>query len=133
MGHRDGGLTIVDVIGMVVFVVGFLFEAVGDAQLSAFKGNPANKGVVMDRGLWRYTRHPNYFGEFVLWWGIGLVALSTRGAWWAALLGPSIISFLLLRVSGVPLLEKSLQTRRPGYDAYIARTSSFFPRRPKST
>jgi steroid 5-alpha reductase family enzyme len=121
-----------DFAGLGVWSVGLFFEAVGDAQLARFKANAENAGKVMDRGLWRYTRHPNYFGDFMVWWGIYFVALSTTTAWWT-IIGPALMSFFLMRVSGVPLLEKSLRANRPGYDAYIARTSAFFPRPPRSS
>lgn len=121
-----------DYAGLVVWSIGLFFEAVGDAQLARFKANAENAGKVMDQGLWRYTRHPNYFGDFMVWWGIYLVALSTTNAWWT-FIGPALMSFFLMRVSGVPLLEKSLRAKRPGYDAYIARTSAFFPRSPRSS
>lgn len=134
MQPRPAGLGPADAAGIAVYIVGLLFEVVGDAQLALFKRAqrraPAQAGQVMDRGLWRYTRHPNYFGEFLLWWGIGIVALSTPGAWWSALIGPAMISFLLLRVSGVPILEAAMKERRPGYAAYVARTAAFFPRPP---
>ncbi len=120
-----------DQIGTLVFVTGFLFEAIGDEQLRQFKRHPANRGQVLNTGLWRYTRHPNYFGESVLWWGIGLIGVSTPGGW-AGLLGPAIITFLLLRVSGVAMLEKSLKETKPAYADYIARTSAFFPGVPRS-
>ena len=119
-----------DAVGLLLFVLGFVFEAVGDWQLSRFKADPANRGKVMDRGLWSLTRHPNYFGEFCVWWGFYLLALSA-GGWWT-IIGPLLISFLLLRVSGVSLLEKDIGGRRPGYAEYIRRTNAFFPgpRRP---
>lgn len=119
-----------DAAGLVVWNAGYAFEAVADAQLTAFRKDPANKGRVMDRGLWAYSRHPNYFGECVLWWGFGLVALAA-GAWWA-LIGPLTITFLLLKVSGVTLLESTITERRPGYREYIQRTSAFVPRPPRS-
>lgn len=119
-----------DQIGALVFAAGFLFEAMGDEQLRRFKANPANKGRVMNTGLWRYTRHPNYFGEAVLWWGLGLIgAAAPMGG--IGLVGPAIITFLLIRVSGVAMLEKTLKTTKPGYAEYIASTSSFFPRPPR--
>jgi steroid 5-alpha reductase family enzyme len=121
-----------DFAGLGVWSVGLFFEAVGDAQLARFKANPDSAGQVMDRGLWRYTRHPNYFGDFMVWWGIYLVALSTLTAWWT-FIGPALMSFFLMRVSGVPLLERSLRAKRPGYEAYIAKTSAFFPRPPRSS
>jgi len=124
------GLSIFDVVGAGLWLIGFGFEAVGDAQLARFKRNPANGGRVMNRGLWRYTRHPNYFGEAVLWWGIFLVAVSVPWGW-ASIIGPITITFLLLRVSGVRMLERGLRTRRPGYDEYVKRTSAFFPLPPK--
>lgn len=120
-----GGL---DFAGAGVAVLGILFESVGDWQLAAFKRRPESRGKVMAEGLWRYTRHPNYFGDFLVWWGFFLIAASV-GAYWTAL-GPALMSVLLLRVSGVTLLEKSL-SKRPGYDEYIRRTSSFFPRPPR--
>jgi len=119
-----------DFAGLGVWCVGLFFESVGDAQLAHFKANPENAGKVMDRGLWRYTRHPNYFGDFMVWWGIYLVALSTLTAWWT-IIGPALMSFFLMRVSGVPLLERSLRAKRPGYAAYIEKTSAFFPRSPR--
>ena len=119
-----------DYAGIALWTVGMVFEAVGDRQLSRFKRNPANAGKVMDRGLWRYTRHPNYFGEFCVWWGFYLVALAA-GAWWA-LPGPLLMSVLLLRVSGVALLEKDIGTRRPQYAEYVRKTNAFFPGPPRN-
>jgi len=121
--------TVFDAVGCTVFGIGLLFEAVGDAQLAAFKKNPANQGQVMTQGLWRYTRHPNYFGDAVVWWGLFLVACST-GAW-LTVLSPVLMTTLLTRVSGVSLLERTM-SKRPGYAEYIARTSSFFPRPPRT-
>ncbi|MEZ5168083.1 MAG: DUF1295 domain-containing protein [Acidimicrobiales bacterium] len=117
-------------VGTSLWSLGIVFETIGDAQLARFKANPANADQVMDRGLWRYTRHPNYFGDFCVWWGIFLVAAETTDARFGVV-GPIVMSFLLLRVSGVPLLERSLRARRPGYTDYIERTSSFFPRPPR--
>ncbi len=122
---RGAPLGILEAAGAVAFLLGLLFEAVGDAQLARFLADPASRGQVMDRGLWAWTRHPNYFGDFTVWWGLGLIALGA-GAWWP-LLGPAVMSFLLLRVSGVTLLESTIGARRPGYRAYAARTSAFFP------
>jgi len=119
-------------IGVVLWAVGFFFEAVGDAQLAQFKRDPANDGLVMDRGLWKFTRHPNYFGDACVWWGIALVAAETTVGRWG-LLGAVVMTVLLLKVSGVALLEKSLVKRREGYGDYIARTSPFLPRPPKKT
>lgn len=116
--------TPLDVAGMALVAAGLAFEWTGDAQLARFKADPANEGRVMDRGLWRYTRHPNYFGEFLVWWGFGALALAT-GAWWA-LVSPLLMSALLMRFSGVGLLERHMSTR-PGYAEYAARTNAFFP------
>jgi steroid 5-alpha reductase family enzyme len=119
------------VLGVAVWVLGFVFEAVGDAQLKAFKADPANKGEVMDDGLWRYTRHPNYFGDACVWWGLYLVATGAGGWAWAAVVGPVVMTTLLRRVSGVTLLEKDMADRRPGYTDYVRRTSPFVPRPPR--
>jgi len=126
------GLGVLAVLGVAVWLVGLGFEAIGDAQLARFKADPASAGQVMDRGLWRYTRHPNYFGDACIWWGIALVAAETGvGAW--GFVGAALMTVLLRRVSGVTLLEKSLTKRRPGYAAYVARTSPFVPRPPRRT
>ena len=114
-----------DALGVALWAVGVFFEAVGDWQLARFKADPANAGRVMDGGLWRYTRHPNYIGDFCVWWGLYLVALSA-GAWWSVV-GPLIMSFLLLRFSGVRLLERDIGERRPAYAEYVRRTNAFFP------
>ena len=129
-GTRDFGA--LDVAGIVVALAGFLFEAIGDAQMAAFKRDAANRGQVMDRGLWRYTRHPNYFGEACFWWGIGLIALAAGGtaAIWT-LLSPLLMTVLLLKVSGVAMLEKDIGERRPAYRDYIARTNAFIPGPPR--
>ena len=118
-----------DVVGVALWVVGFCFEAGGDWQLARFKSDPANHGKVMDRGFWRYTRHPNYFGDFCVWWGFYLLAASA-GAWWS-IVGPLLMSVLLMRVSGVTLLEKDIGERRPEYADYVRRTNAFFPGLPK--
>lgn len=118
-----------DVAGVALWCVGLLFETISDWQLAAFKLNPQNTGQVMDRGLWRYTRHPNYFGDFCVWWGIYVVAAS-GGAWWT-IASPLLMSFLLLRVSGVTLLESNIRERRPRYADYQARTNVFFPGPPR--
>ncbi len=114
-----------DVVGVALWLVGFVFESVGDFQLARFRAQPSNRGKVMQSGLWRYTRHPNYFGDFCVWWGFYLIALSA-GAWWT-LLSPLLMSFLLLKVSGVAMLEKTITERRPEYAGYIAATNAFFP------
>lgn len=117
-------------LGVAVWDVGLLFETIGDAQLARFLRDPGNKGRVMRTGLWRYTRHPNYFGEFCVWWGLFLVAAEAPIAR-IGVVGPLVMTFLLLRVSGVALLERSIGTRRPGYAEYVATTPAFFPRRPR--
>lgn len=126
---RDEALGVLDWTGVALWAVGLYFEAVGDHQLARFKADPQSAGQVMDRGLWRYTRHPNYFGDFCAWWGLWLIALSA-GAWWAVI-GPLVMSTLLIRISGVAMLERDISKRRPGYAEYIRRTSAFFPRPPR--
>jgi len=117
---------LLDLLGTIVWVVGFTFEAVADWQLYRFKSDPANDGKVLDQGLWAYSRHPNYFGESVIWWGLYLIALATPGSWWV-IVSPLLITFLLLKVSGVTLLEKTIQESKPEYREYIKSTSAFFP------
>lgn len=118
-------LTALDVLGACVWGVGFVFEMAADHQLYVFKRDPANRGRVMDRGLWAYSRHPNYFGEFLMWWGVFVITLAT-GAWWTVV-SPLIISTVLLKMTGIPLTEKSTAETRPGYADYVARTPAFFP------
>jgi steroid 5-alpha reductase family enzyme len=115
--------------GLAVWLVGFCFEVVGDLQLTRHRDDPARRGTVLQTGLWRYTRHPNYFGDALLWWGHWLVAASVGGAWTG--FAPVLMTLLLMRVSGVTLLEKKLVETRPGYREYVARTSAFLPGRPK--
>lgn len=124
----DTPLTVLDLLGAALVATGIFFEAVGDLQLARFKSDPRNAGRVMDRGLWRYTRHPNYFGDFCVWWGFYLIAVAA-GGWWS-IGAPLLMSFLLLRVSGVALLEKDIGERRPAYADYVRRTNAFFPGRP---
>jgi len=119
-----------DLAGVVVWLVGFVFEAVGDWQLVRFTRDPANRGKVMDRGLWRYSRHPNYFGEAMQWWGIWLLAAAVPGQWWTVV-SPLAITWLLLGVSGVPMLERALEKRVEGYREYQRRTSVFVPLPPR--
>lgn len=121
-----GALTGWHIVGLALFVVGLGYEAIADWQLARFKRDPQSRGQVMDRGLWRHTRHPNYFGEAVLWWGLWLVAAAAPDARWTVL-GPLVITTLLLRVSGVALLEKTIGARRPAYAEYIRRTNAFIP------
>ncbi len=117
-------LTFFDFAGLAFWLVGFFFEAVGDYQLVRFKADPQNRGKVLDTGVWRYTRHPNYFGDAAQWWGYYLIAAS-GGDWWS-IFSPILMTFLLVRVSGVALLEKSMAVK-PGYREYIERTSPFIP------
>jgi len=123
---ENPSLGFLDAVGLLTWCVGFFFESVGDWQLARFKADPENRGKVMDRGLWRYTRHPNYFGEATMWWGLYLIALSVPGGW-VTIVSPLTITFLLLRVSGVPMLEKGRMNERPGYREYVERTNAFFP------
>jgi len=127
----DAPLSLWDVAGALFFAVGLSFEAVADSQLARFKAHPANEGKVLDTGLWRYSRHPNYFGEAVLWWGFYLFAVG-GGQYWTVV-GPLLITFLLLRVSGVTMLEKELKSSKPGYADYVQRTSAFIPWPPESS
>jgi steroid 5-alpha reductase family enzyme len=129
---RPSALGPFDYVGALLFTIGLLFETVGDEQLRRFKADPANQGTVLNTGLWRYTRHPNYFGEAVLWWGLGLIGAATPGGY-VALVGPAIMTYLLIRISGVALLEKTLIENKPGYADYVARTSAFVPRPPRAT
>jgi steroid 5-alpha reductase family enzyme len=124
------GLVWLDYLGASVWLVGLFFEAVGDGQLQRFLADPANRGKVMDQGLWRYTRHPNYFGDTTLWWGYFLIALAT-GAWWAAI-GSALMTLFIVKVSGVALTEKSMgKSSREGHEEYVRRTNAFFPGPPK--
>jgi steroid 5-alpha reductase family enzyme len=117
-------ITWLDALGVLIWLTGFLFESIGDCQLAKFKSDPSNKGKLLSTGLWRYSRHPNYFGDAAQWWGFYLFALAA-GAWWT-IISPILMTFLLLRVSGVILLEKTLSART-GYEDYMKSTSSFFP------
>lgn len=125
------GLSWLDIAGIVFFAVGIVFEAGGDWQMARFKSDPANKGKVLDSGLWRYTRHPNYFGDAMVWWGLFLFA-AAAGAWWTVY-SPSLMTALLMKVSGVTLLERNLRESKPGYREYIERTNAFFPWRRKDS
>ncbi len=121
-------LTPFDLIGASLWTLGLLFETIGDLQLTRFKADPFNEGRLLSTGLWKYTRHPNYFGEAVLWWGYYVVALAA-GAWWT-IFSPILMTWLLLRVSGVPMLERTMRLK-PGYEEYMRKTSAFLPRFPK--
>ncbi|MDX1381540.1 MAG: DUF1295 domain-containing protein, partial [Xanthomonadales bacterium] len=120
---------VIAVCGIALWLTGMFFEVVGDWQLARFRRSRPAPGAVLDSGLWRYTRHPNYFGEALLWWGFYLLALSA-GAWWA-FIGPLLLTVLLLRVSGVALLEKDIAERRPAYRDYVQRTNAFLPGPPR--
>jgi steroid 5-alpha reductase family enzyme len=123
-------ITWLDSAGLVVWLIGFAFETLGDAQLERFKANPANRGQLLTSGVWRYSRHPNYFGDAAQWWGFYLVA-AAAGRWWTAF-GPLLMTFLLLRVSGVAMLEKSMKQTKPGFEAYARTTSAFVPWFPRN-
>jgi steroid 5-alpha reductase family enzyme len=130
-GSTEAGLNLLDAVGVGLWLAGFFFEAVGDFQLSRFKKNPDNRGRIMTEGLWKFTRHPNYFGEAAIWWGIFFIALSVRNGC-AAVISPLTITFLLLKVSGVAMLEKRYAGNSE-FAAYARRTSAFFPWFPKKT
>jgi steroid 5-alpha reductase family enzyme len=123
-------LGVLDIVAAALWLFGFTFEALGDLQLARFKANPENKGKVLQSGVWRYTRHPNYFGDSAQWWAFYLIAISA-GGWWT-IFSPIVMTVLLVRVSGVALLEKSLKKSKPGYEEYAKRTSAFIPWFPKS-
>lgn len=126
---RGGSLGLLDLAGCAVWIMGFLFESIGDAQLAQFIKNPTNKGKLIQSGLWQYTRHPNYFGEVTQWWGIWLIALSIPGGW-VSIIGPLTITFLILKVSGIPMLEKKM-AEKPEFAEYSKRTSMFIPLPPR--
>lgn len=128
-GDEPDALRVLDAFGAVLFAVGLGFEVVGDWQMSRFKAEPGSRGRVCDRGLWRYTRHPNYFGEAVLWWGLWCLAGARSGAFWT-IVSPLLLTWLLLRVSGVSLLEADLVKGKSAYRDYMARTSAFLPMPP---
>ena len=130
ISREPARLTWLDFLGAALWLIGLSFEAIGDFQLTMFRINPANKGKVMDRGLWAYTRHPNYFGDALLWWGFFLIALATPRGWWTVI-SPVLMTTLLMKVSGVALLEKTLVKTRPEYRDYVRRTSAFVPLPPK--
>jgi steroid 5-alpha reductase family enzyme len=127
---NPGSIGLLEIMAAALWLVGFVFEAGGDYQLSRFKRDASSKGRVLNTGLWRLTRHPNYFGDFCIWWAFYLFAVAA-GGWWTVL-SPLLMSFLLLKVSGVAMLEKTITDRRPDYAEYIRRTNAFFPGLPKS-
>ena len=122
-------LNFLDYLGILVWAIGFIFEAVGDNQLARFKKDTKNKGKVLDTGFWHYTRHPNYFGDSAVWWGFGILCLSAGNYWLVA--GSVIMTLLVIKVSGVALLEKSMKDQKPEYTAYMQKTNSFIPWFPK--
>jgi len=126
MSPQPTRLTAWDGFGAAVWLIGFVFESVADRQLQRFKADPRSKGQVMDRGLWRYSRHPNYFGECLIWWGLFLIAFSVQGGIWTVV-SPIIITLVLLKMTGVPLTERTTMERRPGYKDYMRRTNTFIP------
>ena len=122
-------LTIIDYLGVIIWLTGFIFEAGGDYQLAKFRMDPSNKGKVLDSGFWHYTRHPNYFGDAAVWWGYAFLCIGAGNYWLIA--GAILMTLLIIKVSGVALLEKSLTVQKPQYNAYILKTNSFFPWFPK--
>lgn len=128
---NSNALNLLDYLGLLIWGIGFMFESVGDYQLASFKRHPENKGKLLTKGLWRYTRHPNYFGDTAIWWGFGLFAIAS-GAYWYSL-GTLVMTYLILKISGVTLLEKSLSKAKPGYEEYVQTTSAFFPWFPKKS
>lgn len=126
IGLQDtSALNLLDWVGILLFIFGFLFEAIGDWQLRSFKKDPNNKGKVLDTGLWSLTRHPNYFGEALLWWGLSLIAVQMNTLW--ILISPAIMTWLLIKVSGVAMLDDLLRKTKPAYADYIENTNAFFP------
>lgn len=123
--HAGGELGFLDLVGVAVWLLGFYFEAVGDAQLARFIKDPTNKGKLMQNGLWAFTRHPNYFGEVTQWWGLWLIALSVPNGWFG-IIGPITITFLILKVSGIPMLEKKMEENLE-FAEYKRKTSVFIP------
>ena len=125
----DGNLVLLDALGLLVWITGFLFESVGDYQLDRFLGDAKNRGTIIDRGLWHYTRHPNYFGEITMWWGIFIIALSVPHGW-IGFIGPLTITLMIVFVSGIPMTER-LMEKTPGFEEYKRRTSVLIPWFPK--
>ena len=127
----DVAINSIVLLGVAVWSVGFYFETVGDYQLTKFKADPANKGQIMDRGLWRYTRHPNYFGELCQWWGLFIIAV--QAPWvWIGVIGPLVYNWLVINVTGQRTLDKKMQREKPEYAAYMARTNGLLPWKPKA-
>jgi steroid 5-alpha reductase family enzyme len=130
LSSHTGNLNLIDYIGILFWIIGFIFEAGGDFQLAKFKLNISNKGKVLNSGFWKYTRHPNYFGDAAVWWGYGILCLAAGG--YLYILGSLIMTLLIIKVSGVALLEKTLKNQKPEYLDYIKNTNSFFPWFPKN-
>lgn len=128
--NHDSSLNILDYTGIALWIIGFFFEAGGDYQLAVFKSDPLNKGKILNKGFWRYTRHPNYFGDSAVWWGYGLICLSAGS--YIPVLGSILMTVLIIKVSGVALLEESLREKKPQYKEYIEKTSTFLPWLPKN-
>ena len=129
LSSNETSLSIIDFIGILIWIIGFIFEAGGDFQMAKFKMNLLNKGKVLNTGFWRFTRHPNYFGDAAVWWGYGLLCIASGSPWY--IIGSVIMTLLIIKVSGVALLEKTLKNQKPEYFAYIQKTNSFFPWFPK--
>ena len=129
VSSNETSLNIIDFIGILIWIIGFIFEAGGDFQMAKFKMNLLNKGKVLNTGFWRFTRHPNYFGDAAVWWGYGLLCIASGSPWY--IIGSIIMTLLIIKVSGVALLEKTLKNQKPEYFAYIQKTNSFFPWFPK--
>lgn len=130
--NSDSGITpILFYSGLIIWIIGFVFETGGDYQLSKFKKNKGNKGKVLSSGFWKYTRHPNYFGDSAIWWGFGMISLSVGGYWY--IIGSIVMTLLIIKVSGVALLEKTLKSQKPEYKEYIKNTSAFLPWFPKKS
>lgn len=128
--QSENPLNIFDFMGIALWIVGMCFQVIGDAQLARFKSKPENKGKVLAVGVWRYTRHPNYFGESCIWFGYGLIAAGA-GIWWV-MISPILMTYLLVQVTGAALLELNISDRRPDYKKYIQNTSPFIPWFPKN-
>ena len=128
-GEQNSGLQWLDYAGILVWIIGFTFEVGGDFQLARFKSNPQNKGKVLNTGFWKYTRHPNYFGDSAVWWSYALFSIAA-GSYWLSL-GSVLMTLLIIKVSGVALLEKSLTSTKPQYSEYIRKTNAFIPWFPK--
>lgn len=129
ISSNETSLNIIDFIGILIWIIGFIFEAGGDFQMAKFKMNLLNKGKVLNTGFWRFTRHPNYFGDAAVWWGYGLLCIASGSPWY--IIGSIIMTLLIIKVSGVALLEQTLKNQKPEYFAYIQKTNSFFPWFPK--